>query len=293
MNLLQKNLPARPPPHLTPMKLPKKKRDSCKFLEKNDSFEALPLWTSRSPGSSREDVTFDTLCSRSASGPQVLPAHHDFHIPFIVFTKFQAVEQRPCIGYLLGNEFLVRGQDSCLKVRTLYIPRNQDVHNAATYSVHCEEMQNRFDQVACRAGEKLEVIGCMYSRGFPNTVQHVQRNLQLKDSRAVTCVMKQDTGDAEKAENWSFYRLTDEGLKFWSNGVLNDEHQSVDDSGKPLFVEVEVKLVCPLREQIYSLVLAHCVLYLSNQFEHNSVIEDACGESPPPHTNHRLADRSA
>ena len=292
MNLLHANLPVKPPSHLTPKKLPKAKSDSCKVFEKNGSLETLPSWTSHSPGSSREDVTFDTLSSRSASGSQVLPTHHDFQIPSIVFTKFQAVEERPCIGYLLGDEFLVKG-DPCLKVRTLYIPRNQDVHNAATYSVHCEEMKTRLDEVACREREVLKVIGCMYNRGFPNTVQHVQRNLQLKDSRAVTCVMKQDTGVADNSENWSFYRLTDEGLKFWSNGVLNDEYQSVDDSGKPLFVEVEVKLVCPLREQIYSLVLAHCELYLSNQFEHNSVIEDACGESPPPHTNHRLVDRSA
>ena len=55
--------------------------------------------------------------------------------------------------------------------------------------------------------KKLKVIGCMYSCGFPNTIQHVQRDLQLNDARAVTCVMERvekDDGDGARKENGCF-----------------------------------------------------------------------------------------
>ena len=109
-------------------------------------------------------------------------------------------------------------------------------------------------EIACSEQKMLKIIGCMYSRGFPNTVQHVQRFLQLNDARAVTCVMKQDNRSDDTKENWLYYQLTEEGLEFWIDGVPNDEYQTVDKNGKPLFREVEVALVCPLLEQTGSQV---------------------------------------
>ena len=159
------------------------------------------------------------------------------------------------IAYLLGDEFpSSKGRDAHLKVNMVYIPRNQDVHTAAGYPNHSEEMNKRLKEIACSEKKTLKIIGCMYSRGFPNTVQHVQRFLQLNDARAVTCVMKQDNRSDDTKENWLYYQLTEEGLEFWIDGVPNDEYQTVDKNGKPLFREVEVALVCPLLEQTGSQV---------------------------------------
>ena len=255
VNLIASNLPEKRPPPPTLMKPRKAQGDSSKVRAVNASFEMLPPWESTSPGSSREDVTFDALKSSGATSLTVPPTLHDVEIPMIAFTKFENVDQSPVIAYLLGDEFpSSKGRDAHLKVNMVYIPRNQDVHTAAGYPNHCEEMKKRLNEIACSEEKMLKIIGCMYSRGFPNTVQHVQRFLQLNDARAVTCVMKQDNRSDDTKENWLYYQLTEEGLEFWIDGVPNDEYQTVDKNGKPLFREVEVALVCPLLEQTGSQV---------------------------------------
>ena len=73
----------------------------------------------------------------------------------------------------------------------------------------------------------------MYSCGFPNTIQHVQRDLQLNDARAVTCVMEKvekDEGDGARQGNWMFYQLTKDGLDFWSNSDPDDENLESDNN---------------------------------------------------------------
>ena len=105
--------------------------------------------------------------------------------------------------------------------------------------------------------KKLKVIGCMYSCGFPNTIQHVQRDLQLNDARAVTCVMEKgekDEGDGVRHENWMFYQLTQEGLDFLSNSDPDDEYRERDNNANALFRTVQVTIACPLLEQTDSQV---------------------------------------
>ena len=255
VNLIASNLPEKSPPPPILMKPRKAQGDSSQDRPVNASFEMLPPWESTSPGSSREDVTFDALKSSGATSLTVPPTLHDVEIPMIAFSKFENVDQSPVIAYLLGDEFpSSKGRDAHLKVNMVYIPRNQDVHTAAGYPNHSEEMNKRLKEIACSEQKTLKIIGCMYSRGFPNTVQHVQRFLQLNDARAVTCVMKQDNRSDDTKENWLYYQLTEEGLEFWIDGVPNDEYQTVDKNGKPLFREVEVALVCPLLEQTGSQV---------------------------------------
>ena len=100
----------------------------------------------------------------------------------------------------------------------------------------------------------MKVIGCMYSRGFPDTIQHVQSTLQTNEARAVTCVMAPDEGDGAGQKNWMFYRLTEAGLEFWSNVVPDHDDRQKDQNAEPLFREVEVTLECPLLEQTDSQV---------------------------------------
>ena len=137
---------------MTGDKLGKENRVSSKIKGAEFPLEALPSWASSevSPASrSREDVTFDAFANDcavdDANGSLMAPTDNVVQIPRIALSKFEMVvaDHGPLIGYLLGDVFQPKGKDERLKVGMVYVPRNQDVHTAAGYPKHCEEMNKR------------------------------------------------------------------------------------------------------------------------------------------------------